>query len=398
MCGKNIGIVFLVLLFLLPAVLGAFDIGLVTDHNLGHGGIGGESTTDYKMALIPRLSFLIGDSVDFFFSGGFNLGFEDKNSSMVPELLRTEFSWSFSNAKIRAGRIQYADPLGFIANGLFDGAQFLYDTTVGSFSAGAWYTGLLYKKRANITITPEDFEDYYKDNTYFASRRIVAAVDWEHPSIAEMLQLKLGILGQIDISDRKDLFHSQFLSGKMSVPVASFLFELGVGVELMEFKEEMNLGFAGEAGVYWTPPFPFNSRFSFTGRLTSGKEEEISVAAFTPVTTTTQGDILKANLSGLSVFSLDYLARFHQTFSAGVTASYFLRSDLGTYMDYPVSNSGEAKRYFMGSELAARLIWSPVSDLRFNFGGGMFLPSMGDIAPDADPKWRIELGAVLALF
>jgi len=299
--------------------------------------------------------------------------------------------------------------LGFIADGLFDGAQYQYDSpSFGTIGAGAWYTGFLYKKRANIMLSPKDSEQYYTpynindfSNTYFAPSRVMFAANWEHPSLAEQLQLKVGVLGQVDIAGitSNNPYNSQYLAAKMGVPGPGFLFELGTGFELIEYDQKLNIAFAGETGFYWTPPTDIPNRLSFTARFAGGKVEDTPIAAFTPITSKSQGDILGARLSGISVLGLDYMIRLHKTFSAGLTASYFIRTDIKTFQSYPVVDINTAvNQYLLGPEFDARLIWSPLSDLRFTLGGGIFMPSLGNVEPEMDNKWRIDFSAVLVLF
>jgi hypothetical protein len=140
------------------------------------------------------------------------------------------------------------------------------------------------------------------------------------------------------------------------------------------------------------PPAPFENRLSLLGRFSSGVAEDGSLAAFLPITTAFQGEILKAKLSGLSMVSLDYTARLHRACSASAASSYFIRSDLGTLPNYGTEG------YFLGNEFFGRLLWSPVSDMQINLGGGAFLPVLGDAAPKADVQWRVELNVILALY
>jgi hypothetical protein len=406
--GGHICLVLLVLLFFVPVIVGAFDIGLSVDQIFGLDRFGEEKANDYQASILPWYSLLIGGTGDFFFSGALNLSYKDKEFSLVPELLRTEISWRIGGSRIKAGRIQYADPLGLIADGLFDGAQLLYDSpTIGTIGAGAWYTGLLYKERASIMLSPEDIDHYYAlynindfTNTYFAPKRLMFAANWEHPALAERFQLKAGIVGQIDINpDINFPYHSQYFAAKIGVPGPGLLFELGVGFELIEYWNELNFAFAGETGLYWTLPTQIPNRLSFTGIFTGGKVDKTPVAAFTPITSKSQGAILGAKLSGISALGLDYMIRLHRTFSAGLAASYFIRSDTKTFQSYPVADINTmVNQYLLGGEFYAKLIWSPLSDLRLTMGGGVFMPSLGDIAPKAGNKWRIELSAAVALF
>ena len=388
-----------ILLVFLPFLSWAKDFGVILDQNLGFGGVGKETALDYTGILIPRFSTPLGNNGELYVSAGLRLDYLSEDWTFVPELLRTEFSWRFTSGQLMAGRMQYTDPLGFIADGLFDGARFSLDTANGVFSAGAWYTGLLFNKRINITMTGEelkanntstDYGDFF--NTYFAPRRILAALDWEHPALWDFLRIKFSLLGQFDVSGA-DL-HSQYAALKLSVPVKDFVFDLGGCLELIEEKEEeTGIGLAGELGIAWMLPTSFEDQLSFLGRFSSGVVEDGRIGAFQPLTTKSHGEVLEARFSGISMLSLDYIARLHRTFSAGITSSYFVRSDLGTFTGY-----GGEDGYFLGNEFYGRLLWSPSSDIQLNLGGGAFLPSLGNVAPDAKAIWRVELNVIISLY
>ena len=387
---------FLCVFLVLPCIsLSAFDFGLIVDQTPALNGSGSDVQFDYQGIVIPRFSALLGDNGKIFVSLGAN--FQNDPWSLVPELLRTEFSWRFDNGEIKAGRIQYSDPLGFVANGLFDGAHFSYDTTIGSFSAGAWYTGLLYKKRVEITMTekeqedfhtPLDYNSFYK--TYFAPNRIIAALGWEHPAMGEVLRAKVAILGQFDLSGEN--LHTQYVMGTATLPLGNFIFSIGGCLELLQKSSDFGLGLVGELGVTWLLPSKIEDRLMLFGRFSSGTFGDSTLKAFLPITTSYQGSVLKEKISGLSMINLEYLARIHRTFSAGISSSYFIRSDLNTFTI--LGNDG----WFLGNEFFGKLMWSPVSDVQVNFGGGLFLPQLGNAAPDADVLWRIELNVVLSLF
>ena len=396
-------------LFFISSYVQAYDFGLLLYQNAGPEGDGSNFALDYSAVLVPRFSTSLGNSGDILISAGVTVNYEDEKWSYIPELLRTEITGRIGSLRMKAGRIQYADPLNYVMEGLFDGAQFLFDTAVGTFSAGAWYTGLLYKNKATITITQAELDSYdaavdYNDffNTYFAPPRILAALGWEHPAVGELVHIKFALAGQFDLNDENP-YHSQYALLKASIPVKRFVFELGgcfqtaQAVEAVDTKDQFSVGFAGELGLSWAPLAPFQSQLSLNARYSSGRAENGSIAAFVPVTTKYQGNILEAKLSGISAFNLDYTARLHRTFSSSLTASYFIRNDLETYMNYPMNGSEDSDGYCLGGELYGRFIWNLVSDLRLNLGGGVFLPSLGNTAPDTEPRWSVELGIVLAL-
>ncbi|MDR0312605.1 MAG: hypothetical protein LBI14_03315 [Treponema sp.] len=378
----------------------ALEFGLVLNQSIA---IGNEAAKlmngfEYRADIWPSLTYLIGDTGEFHASAGLTLGLKGKQFSFVPELMRTDIFFSFGNWGIMAGRMLYADPLGLISTGLFDGARLSYNSTMGSFGIGVWYTGLLYKKNANITMTEADKDIYgaaldYGDffNTYFAPRRLLVSLDWEHPSLMEKMRLKAAIMGQVDLSGN-DTYHSQYLTVKAIIPIKNIIYEFGGSIELAE-SDKFNIAFAVDLGVFWTLPTAFYSRLSLTGRYASGGTDGI-IGVFNPVTNKFHGNIINAKLPGISMLTLGYTARINQVMGASVNVAYFIRNDLGTFNAWPVrSETG----FFLGPELYGQFVWSPYTDIQVNFGAGVFIPSLGNAGPNVKPRWRMELTAIIAL-
>jgi len=392
--------------FLIPAVCPrAFDFGLVTNQYASIGNQGSEDFNfNYQADILPRLSFLIGEKGELLLSAGFTFG-AGNGVYYVPELLHTEFSMRFGSGGIKVGRFPFSDPLSFIANGLFDGVQYSHNSSLGTFSAGLWYTGLLYKRNAKIAMTESDKDKNgsaidYGDfaDTYFASSRLLFSLDWEHLSIAELLHLQASFMGQFDLTKGIEKYHSQYFTLKAGVPVKRFLFELGGSFEMAQLvagDTKSAVAFAWDFGIFWTLPSTINSRLSLSGHFAGGRAND-KVYAFVPITTKSFGNVLQAAMSGLSVLDLNYTARLSNALGTSLSALLFVRNDLTTYTDFPVSGSDGG--YFLGSEFFARFVWSPISDLQFNLGGGMFLPALGNVNPKEKPQWNVVLNAVLALY
>ena len=367
--------ILLMILFTCPR-LWAQDFGLILDQTAaGYSGSQGDGKFDYEGTLIPRYSTFLGDNGEFYISAGIKVESLDGTTTVIPELLRTELSWHFGIGDLKAGRMYYSAPLPFIAEGLFDGARFSFDTAMGSFSIGAWYTGLLYKKRVNITMTENELSSNsskldYGDfaNTYLAPRRFISALGWEYPNLLDIVRVRLALLGQFDLSDEK--LNSQYLATRLTMPVKAFIIDLGVCLETIQEPEDSGIAFAGELGFSWMLPVFAQSQLSLLGRFSSG--------AFQPVTSMPQGEVLKARLSGLSMISLDYTARFNRYISAGLSASLFMDSEAS----------------FSGNELFGKLYWSPTSDLWLNLGGGLFFP----FKENTGNLWRLELNAVFSIY
>ena len=390
-----------VMLAVLPLSLPALDWGVTTDHTVSQEGVGASPRgVGYQAMIIPWLSALPEKGGDLYVSAAFTVSLEDGKWTFVPELFRTSFFLAFDAGEIYLGRIPYADPLGFILSGLFDGVSYAIDLPMGTFSAGLWYTGLLYKKTANITVTEDDFDSYYEtlsyDNfadTYFASRRLAFALGWEHPGIAELVRLKVSLLGQADLNGRDTQFHSQYLAARAGVPLGdTFILDAGGALGFAEVSEKFQVSLAGELGLSWYLPTAAQDRLKFTGIFSSGNKDGVS--AFVPVSAVWQGGVLKAKISGVSVLGLDYTVRLRQTLSLSAASSYFVLGDLGTYQGWRAGWDG----HFLGNEFYAMLIWSPVSDLQLNLGGGVFVPAMGNADPSGKPRWKMELNAALAIY
>ena len=183
------------------------------------------------------------------------------------------------------------------------------------------------------------------------------------------------------------------------------MFELGGAVEFAQTKDdkgdESNTAFAGDLGISWILPTAASSRLAFNFKIAGGKDEEDKkrFSAFTPITTNYFGNIEKYKMSALSLLSLNYTMRINREIGTTITASYFIRNDLGTVSGYPVNAEDPGSGgYFLGPEIFARFIWSPLSDIQFSLGGGAFFPSLGDAGPDENIRWRLELSATLSLY
>ena len=395
-------LLFFLLLLNLSLPLWAKDWGIVLEQSGGYGDFGSGNQPEYIGILIPRFSHLWGNNRELYISVGLNAEYKNEKWNIAPELLRTEFTWILSNAELKAGRMHYSDPLGFIAEGLFDGGRYSSITGLGTFSFGIWYTGFLYNRRASITMTGNELEAYnakldYSDfsNTYFAPSRLLSALDWEHPGLMRgLLRGRLSLMGQFDLTGEE--LHSQYLTGKFSLPVNPFQFDIGGSLALIQYSEEMNIAYAAELAAFWIMPFSFPSRLSFLGRYSSGVSENRTTMAFLPLTAIFQGSVLEVSIPGTSMISLEYIARLQRTVSLGLSSSYFIRNDLYTYSGYPISAETDGG-HFLGNEFFGRFYWNPFTDLTLNLGAGIFLPSLGNVSPDADNIWRLNLNFILSI-
>ena len=383
--------------------LHAFDFGLVFSNDTDISVYPSDSDRtgfDISGVLMPRFTTPIGKIGRLHVSAA--IGFKTDPFTIIQELTRTDINLNFGNVNLNIGRMFYSDPLGITANGLFDGARVSIITRNGNISAGGWYTGLLYRERAAITMTTNELkasnaEINYDDfaDTYFAPKRFLAALEYDHPSIAGFVGLKTSILSQFDAGDEN--LNSHYLTAALTVPGKTVVLDLGGCFELIDYKDKLTPAFAADIGLTFILPTEQESHIKLSARYSSGVSEDETIGAFLPITTVSQGEIAEAKFSGLSLLSLDFTGRLGKLISANAAFTYFIRNDKGTYRYYPVTEEN-LDGFFLGAEIFARLIWTITSEIRLNLGTGVFVPALGDAAPEADILWRTKLNLVVSLY
>jgi hypothetical protein len=342
----------------------------------------------------------LGENADLYLSLGITAKYDDEELTAVPELFRFEFNYRPSKrVDFSFGRINHADPLGYIAGGLFDGVAATAALGNGVIHGGLFYTGFLYKKTAHIVMTEPDQQAFdapldYSNfaDTYFAARRGVWDVCLEYPGLfLPTGTLFAGLAGQFDFGDADIKYHSQYIFAKYLWNYRSLLeLELGVAGELIENGSKNQLSFAGHLKANWMPPSLMQDRLYLGARYSSGAVNS-TLVAFTPITTKPQGHILRAKLSGLMVIETGYTARLHPAFSIDMSALYFLRTDAGATYD-----EVDGTAFALGPEIYGQAIWVPISDISFILGGGAFFPSLGASNPDGKPHWQVSLTSIIS--
>jgi hypothetical protein len=391
----------LALVFIFIAVSGfAFDAGLMLNQIPMVDGNGTDANFSYTGTAVPWFSTLLGENADLYLSLGITAKYDDEELTAIPEIFRFEFNYRPSKRlNLSFGRINHAEPLGYIAGGLFDGAALAAALGNGVIHGGLFYTGFLYKKTAHIVMTgpdqqafdaPLDYSNFA--DTYFAARRGVWDVYLEYPGLfLPTGTLFAGLAGQFDFNDADSHYHSQYLFAKYLWNYRSLLeLELGAVGEFAENGDTFQVSLAGHLKGSWMPPSLMQDRFYLGARYSLGAVNS-TLVAFTPITTKPQGHILGAKLSGLMVIDAGYTARLHPAFSIDVSALYFLRTDAGaTFKDVP----GTA--FALGPEIYGQAIWVPISDISFILGGGAFFPSLGASNPEGKPQWQVSLTSIIS--
>jgi hypothetical protein len=367
-------------------------------------GGGSDWNCEYTGTAVPWFAVPLGEQGDIYLSGGISAEYADEKWKPVPEVYRFEIEYRFgSGLRLEAGRVPYREPLNLVMNGLFDGLALGFDMGKTRLSAGAFYTGLLYKKTAWITMSSGDSMDYYNRDIYFASRRLAFCLGWEIPAFLDTEStLDLGLIGQFDLNKPDDQLdgdariHSQYALAKLTLPFSDY-FNAETGV-LLGTIEESGLGagfcFVLSGGLAWLPPGGLNDRLSVDMTVSSGSWNS-AARAFLPLSTIGQGKILRPKVSGLALAELGYTARLHNTLSGGVQGVYFFRTDSHTYDDPEIDRTSLSP--LLGGEISSTLTWAPVSDIFLSLGGGVFFPQMGkSFAPGTAARWRISLETIFS--
>ncbi|MCL2243508.1 MAG: hypothetical protein FWC03_03455 [Treponema sp.] len=396
-----------------PIVLHAQDIGILIDQSAvfnAHGMEFEDRKYDYSGSVIPYFSTLLGNNGEFVIAASFTYRVDPW--FYVPELLLAEMAFRSSKSEFKLGRMEYNDPMGgIIASGYFDGGLLSFETGIGTFSMGGWYTGYLYKTRAAIAMT-EDEEKYCSEgysfddfmNTYFAPARVLAALSWDHPSVGGYMNVKFSLLGQFDFSGGS--LDSQYLIMNVSIPSEYLVLDLGGCFELIQYNgiyeginegfESMSMAVAAKAGLTLVMPTRRENKITLQGIYTSGVFENIPVGAFLPLTTVPQGNLLNAKFTGLTIVSFNIISGLSDYISSELSATYFIRSDLGTYKNYPLT-SVDSDGFFLGPEFNWQLMWNSSSGFQMKLGAGVFMPSLGNAVPDANILWRAQASILFSL-
>jgi hypothetical protein len=397
----------LLLLLILGLTIPGFsvDYGAVTTQRID----GENRGHTYTGTAAPWLSLNLGESWDLYFSAGFTLAYEGKEWQSLPELYRFGAQFRpFPGMLLELGRHQYRDIRGAVASGLFDGVSLSLNPGLGRLSARFLYTGLLYKKTADIMMTSREQAAYYTPvsyaggqafmDTYFAPRRLIGAVAWELPDLGGQNSLALEGIGQGDVNGGEEQLHSAYISARFSRAFREDL-ALVLGGTLALVKETDKApapGLSGSGELAWNPPAGLWDRFSLLVRYTSG-EAGTATASFPAITTVSQGYVLNIRPAGLAVVQGSYRARLFQGFSGELTAAYFFRTgdtSAGGAFDATVQNKDSP---FLGGELRTSFVWVPFSDLSISLDCGLFIPQWGNyFTVKSSLPWRATGGLVFS--
>jgi hypothetical protein len=362
----------------------------------------------------PWISAALGKKMDVSVSAKLSFVYGERGRSESPpfiaELERAEATFRpVQMLQLTVGRQRFKDNAQMIASGFFDGFFATAGLGWARLSVGAFYTGLQYKKSAEILMTTHDQikhtapVDYGDPDSYFASRRIFVPVAIEFPDLTPRTSLSLMAIGQFDVNAAAyaaaQPLHTQYMEARYGVEAADTLRFTVAGIGfLAESAETAGAtalwgGAAAALDADWITPGRTPDMLSFKARWGSGVASG-DFRAFLPISGLAQGLVFTPALSGLLTIRLSYAARLLRTFSLAAEGVLFWRTDRETVKDAELD--GASKDPFLGGELAASCIWSPQSAIIATAGGGVFLPGRAFVH-GSPVRWKIHAGVTVSL-
>jgi hypothetical protein len=318
------------------------------------------------------LSAMVSARYENYYDNG-NDGF--RKPALLPELTRFSFAYNRGGLySAQAGRVEYTDVLAQTACGLFDGLRFQAAAGGMNISAGAFYTGLVYKETARILMTGNDAVNYAKQvdgfSSYHASKRLFAFGRVDMP-LMDYHNLFFEVLAQFDLNGGNEKLHSQYAQFLVEIFNKMDMRILGGAVyELMENRggsrgDAVGSAFGALASVEAGLPGPLNDSAKLTAKFSSGPYN--GGFGYMPLTSAAQGMVYTGVFSGLWLARLDYEVRLLPSLYGEANASLFAK----TYKEPDSPGS------FYGGEMWASLAWRPYEDLQVSLGGGLFIPGKG---------------------
>ena len=392
-----------ILLMLCSALAFGADFGLLIDQTVEYENITlPDKTFTYTPSVTPWFSWDGGKGVSVFLSAQASMKYiniDDGVSgndgwikpAVLPELSRFQLSYRDGDFSLDSGRIWYADTLGIVASGLFDGACLGKRIGPADMRVGLYYTGLQFKETAKVMMTASDYADYGKpwdyDNwgAYFASKRAMGALRVDLPLMAYH-NLSFEALAQFDLNGADESLHSQYAEAKVDFFTENNMaLSAGLLFEAMQTDGELNAAFGAFASLGMEVPGSLNDGLKISVKYSSGNWND-TVKGIMPITALEQGMVFLQSIDSLCVIRAAYDVRLLASVFAEASFAYFIHTG---------SNDG-IDGNLHGAEFWAALGWQPFNDLRFVVGGGAFFPSMGNINSDADPVWKLSAGLVIS--
>jgi len=295
-----------------------YQIGLMLNDNLE---IFNGSVNNWLTAT-PWYSLKLGSNANFKISANITFPWNELTEWQEPlfELAETSFTFNFWDENwFEMGRIYYRDPLGYIvAGGLFDGIQTSFLSS--KIQLGAFYSGLINKRTANIMMSVEDAYDYFDENNQYAPKRFIGSFQWRIGDYD--FYLLLGALAQLDMREDFLPFNTQYLLAKIHVGDSDFSMDIGAAVNsISEAEDPDKVGMAASIDLsFW---WSYTSRFSIGLWWFSGLKDE-DTRVFKPITNYQRGQFINAFQPPLWLPQLSFYTRINDYARLEINAGYYI--------------------------------------------------------------------------
>ncbi|MDR3247290.1 MAG: hypothetical protein LBT39_00765 [Treponema sp.] len=384
------------------ALAGALDFGVIVQEGFEASGGNEPFVPLWTQNAGPWFSQVVNEELSFQLSLDFSLAYAPANSNTAGKKWRPVFQVNRAQVlwrplpllAVEAGRVFFEDPMGRIASGLFDGVKVTLNWEQNTLNAALLYSGLQYKERAKIIMTEGDLGDYADNDSYFAPGRLILSAFWQSRYLSDKT-LDLGALGQIDLRSQGEKLHSQYLLGKFSFPVFSFIdVSTGAIIGVKEQDSGGALSFAANLSLAFALPGALADQLSLSGYVSSGSVGPY-LRPYFPVNALAEGEVFRPSLAGIYAVKLSYqLVPFKHT-HLNATGRYFWRSTRDIIPG--VAGLNNSTKDNLGAELYASGIWTPLSDLSLSLGGGVFFPSGPVKELGTEIMWKAAAAVILSL-
>jgi hypothetical protein len=333
------------------------------------------------------------------------LTFADPSVALNANLDRFEMAFTplSESAKamlaVRLGRLRVSDPATLVGIRRIDGLQI--DFSKGQLDLGldCGYLGLLSGQEMRILLSGSDIVDYEADR-YLAPPRLYSALRARFVELFAGQDLQALVASQFDLRQgQPDRVHSEYAEILLEGPLAiGFDYQVGGVFELIHRLAETNANeIAGSAKLKlgWSEPAAANSKVNLIVDWASGTAGALS--PYAPICSDTAGESFDAVFSSLLRFKLAYAFLPARGLRTTLNASGFMRSSVSDQLE-DEQYILDSTQSWLGEEFAADLVWTPLSDLRFEIKGSCFLPARGvTFQPDTAPRWNASLAATINL-
>lgn len=294
---------------------------------------------------------------------------------------------------IQFGRFGFSDNSQRILSGTADGATARFISGLLESSVQLGYTGLQYRKDANVVITESDLADTNNPEKYFAPGRIFGAGRLKFLELVERHDLGIDVVGQFDLrsGDWAHTFYAEVF---------------GEGRPLQWFKWRSYL-----IGQLWVddlvqPAMAAGARFQFTfpavlGLILVQNTEWASgtggdLRQFAGINQTPVARILPLAFGDVISASLNAQIRPARGVTLSLVGNGLFRASSSVPADSLGMPVGASSRY-VGTELTGQFDWTISSEFKWGLSGGAFFPNTAEDAYTASAKIR-TLAALEAVF